>query len=152
MKRRRDLKATLNFATAALDNHLRLLSVALVASHFFHTDPQYAQSMLRTCEQLAAGLGAAPGGSSKARKSSSQGENAPKDAIGNGPMRIWVGERFLGWYIPVFFWHLAYTLLFWVLEIYKRAGDASAVQQQEVANRVLTEAMEAQRSASTTVK
>jgi hypothetical protein len=41
--------------------------------------------MLATCEQLAAGLGA-PGKKGKELV----------DAVGNAPLRLWVGERFLG--------------------------------------------------------
>lgn len=67
------------------DNHLRALIMALVSSHYFHTDGAHAMTMLTTCEQLAAGLGAA------GSKSQQEG-----NAIGNAHMRLWVGERFLG--------------------------------------------------------
>jgi len=59
--------------------------MALISSHFFHTAPEHALGMLGTCEQLGAGLGAA----------SVKGE---PDAVGNAPMRLWVGERVLGMY------------------------------------------------------
>ncbi|KAI0066715.1 hypothetical protein BV25DRAFT_1849368 [Artomyces pyxidatus] len=81
------LKAALELATQAQDNHLRALVLALIAAHYFHTAGGHALSMLGTCEQLAAGLGAPPAK-----------EDAGKDQHGNVPLRLWLGERFVELY------------------------------------------------------
>ncbi|KAJ6607581.1 hypothetical protein B0H10DRAFT_2439499 [Mycena sp. CBHHK59/15] len=52
------LKNALTYATVCQDNHLRAVIFALIAAHFVHTEGAQAQTMLATCEQLAAGLGA----------------------------------------------------------------------------------------------
>ncbi|KIK70551.1 hypothetical protein GYMLUDRAFT_89575 [Collybiopsis luxurians FD-317 M1] len=114
LKSKQHLKSALSFACCAGDNHLRALILALIASHYFHTATDDALSMLGMCENLAAGLGAAakpPGASGKEKRA---------DAIGNAPLRTWVGER--------------------SLEIYKRVGNASAAKKQETANRGLQNA------------
>lgn len=52
--------------------------------------------MLGTCEQLAAGLGAS---SVKRKREGADGEKdkgGSVDGVGNAPLRLWVGERFLG--------------------------------------------------------
>lgn len=79
---RQHLKHALGLASRAQDNHLRALVLALIAAHYVHTAPGQAGEMLGTCEQLAAGLGA--------------GAGTGADAVGNAPLRLWVGERFLG--------------------------------------------------------
>ena len=86
------MKAALNLATKAKDNHLRALILALIASHYFHTAGDHALEMLQTCEQLAAGLGA------PADKSKPDAKDATTAAVavGNAPLGLWVGERFLG--------------------------------------------------------
>jgi hypothetical protein len=61
---------------------MRALILALISSHYFHTASEHAE-MLRTCDQLAAGLGAA-------------GTKEGTGKVGNAQMRLWVGERFLG--------------------------------------------------------
>jgi len=48
--------------------------------------------MLRTCETLAAGLGA--GARGKKKKKGGEGEDG--EEVGNAWLRLWVGERFLG--------------------------------------------------------
>jgi hypothetical protein len=50
--------------------------------------------MLSTCEQLAAGLGAASVKEDKGKNKGGVGVDV--DAVGNAPLRLWVGERFLG--------------------------------------------------------
>lgn len=79
------MKNALSYATESQDNHLRALILALIAAHYLHTAGEQAQKMLATCEQLAAGLGA-PGKKGKDRV----------DTVGNAPLRLWAGERFLG--------------------------------------------------------
>ncbi|KAH9926501.1 uncharacterized protein B0H18DRAFT_1006448 [Fomitopsis serialis] len=111
------LKKALNLATVARDNHLRALILALIASHYFHTAGDHALEMLQTCEQLAAGLGA-PADRSKPDPSS-------KDAVvpvGNAPLGLWVGERFL--------------------ELFRRAGKEARVQKQLAHNNQLSKAVE----------
>lgn len=95
---RNHLKDALAFASLSQDNHLRALILALISSHYFHTAGEQAQTILGTCEQLAAGLGAA---SIKRRKEANgemtkANENGERDKVGNAPLRLWVGERFLG--------------------------------------------------------
>lgn len=80
---RQHLKQALTIASKAQDNHMRALILALISSHYFHTASEHAEEMLRTCEQLAAGLGAA-------------GSKEVSGKVGNAQMRLWVGERFLG--------------------------------------------------------
>jgi len=108
IKAKEYLKEALRLATKAQDNHLRGLLFALISSHYFHTAGEHAATMLEMCEQLAAGLGA---GKSKKRL----------DSVGNAPLRLWVGERFL--------------------ELYKRAGKEAAAEQQIVANERLAGAV-----------
>ena len=43
--------------------------------------------MLGTCEQLAAGLGAGSG---------KKGKDGTPSSVGNAPLRLWVGQKFLG--------------------------------------------------------
>jgi hypothetical protein len=47
--------------------------------------------MLGTCEQFAAGLGAG-----SVKREGGKGKEGAGDAVGNAPLRLWVGERFLG--------------------------------------------------------
>ncbi|KAF5392421.1 hypothetical protein D9757_002307 [Collybiopsis confluens] len=111
LKSKQHLKCAVSFASSAGDNHLRALILALIASHYFHTATDDALGMLGMCENLAAGLGATikPPGVKRKEKTA--------DAIGNAPLRTWVGER--------------------NLEIYKRIGNISAAKKQETANRGL---------------
>ncbi|KZT02078.1 uncharacterized protein LAESUDRAFT_662657 [Laetiporus sulphureus 93-53] len=121
LKAKQHLKQALAIATRAQDNHLRALILALIASHYFHTAGDHAREMLQTCEQLAAGLGApatkgAPSNNGKGPK-----QEQPV-AIGNAPLGLWIGERFL--------------------ELYKRAGKESRVQKQMSVNAQLAKAVE----------
>ncbi|KAH9830402.1 uncharacterized protein C8Q71DRAFT_785481 [Rhodofomes roseus] len=111
------LKGALNLATIARDNHLRALILALIASHYFHTAGDHALEMLQTCEQLAAGLGA-PADKSKLDPNSKD-TVAP---VGNAPLGLWVGERFL--------------------ELFRRAGKDARVHKQLVRNEQLAKAVE----------
>ncbi len=91
---RQHLKHALEIATKAQDNHLRALVLALVAAHYLHTAGDHARTMLQTCEQLAAGLGAPP--VKGTTTTSKNGEGAMPIVVGNAPLGLWVGERFLG--------------------------------------------------------
>ncbi|KAJ3789960.1 hypothetical protein GGU10DRAFT_303991 [Lentinula aff. detonsa] len=112
LKSKQHLKSALSFASSAGDNHLRALILTLIASHYIHTATDDALGMLGMCENLAAGLGAAvkplPG---------AKGKEIQGDAVGNAPLRTWVGDR--------------------SLEIYKRTGNVPAAKKQEAANRAL---------------
>ena len=77
---RQHLKTSLKMASGAQDNHMRALVLALISAHYVHTAGGHAREILKTCEQLAAGLGA------------SKGE-------GNVALRLWVGERLVGKFI-----------------------------------------------------
>lgn len=85
---RSHLKSALDRASNAQDNHLRAIILALVSSYYFHTAEDQAEQMLKTCRQLATGLGgaAAPAGST----------SSDADHVGNAPLGLWVGERFVG--------------------------------------------------------
>ena len=94
---RQHLKRALELATRSLDNHLRALILALVSAHYLHTAGDHARSMLQTCEQLAAGLGApaTKGAPSAVSVDGGKGYPAPV-VVGNAPLGLWVGERFMG--------------------------------------------------------
>ncbi|KAF7333041.1 hypothetical protein MVEN_02410600 [Mycena venus] len=110
LKAKQHFRNALTYATDCQDNHLRALILALIAAHYLHTAGDQAQKMLATCEQLAAGLGA-PGKKGKERV----------DAVGNAPLRLWAGERFL--------------------ELHKRDGRDDLIQKREEANGLLRDAV-----------
>ncbi|KAF8890107.1 hypothetical protein BD779DRAFT_1671467 [Infundibulicybe gibba] len=129
------LKKSLTQATQAQDNYLRGLVLALISAYYLHTSPEHASAMLQAAEQLGAGLGAAKRKqmSQSQSQSQSQGQSqesegpasgvpSEKDRVGNGPLRIWVGERFL--------------------ELYRRAGDEGKIRKQLETNRRLKKAVE----------
>jgi hypothetical protein len=91
------LRKALDLATKAGDNHLRALVLALVAAQYTCTAREHAGSMLGTCEQLAAGMGA---GDKRQKDKGEEKENGKlgeeRGEVGNAPLRLWVGERFLG--------------------------------------------------------
>ncbi|KAJ6626467.1 hypothetical protein B0H10DRAFT_522151 [Mycena sp. CBHHK59/15] len=111
LKAKQHLKNALTYATECQDNHLRALILALIAAHYVHTAGAQAKTMLATCEQLAAGLGA-PGKKGRERA----------DAVGNAPLRLWVGERFL--------------------ELHKRDGREDLVHKREEGNALLRQAVQ----------
>ncbi|KAI0352218.1 hypothetical protein OH77DRAFT_1485975 [Trametes cingulata] len=115
LKAKQHLKHALELASKAQDNHLRALVLALIAAHYLHTAGDHARTMLQTCEQLAAGLGAPP------TKGASQGAKGTPVVVGNAPLGLWVGERFL--------------------ELFKRAGKEARVQKQTVVNAQLEKAV-----------
>lgn len=81
---RQHLKDALELASKAQDNYLRAVVLALVAAHYLHTASEHAFSMLQTCEQLAAGLGA------PAAKGNSS------EPTGHLRLGLWVGQKYLG--------------------------------------------------------
>lgn len=83
------LRKALDLATKAKDNHLRALVLALGAVQYMCTAREQAGSMLGTCEQLAAGMGAGD-------KKEKGEEKEEKGEMGHVQLRLWVGERFLG--------------------------------------------------------
>ena len=97
---RQYLKQALSLASLTQNNHLRALILAQISSHYFHTQGEHAQNMLGTCEQLAAGLGA---NGVKRKRDGEDGQQAKSaDDVGNAPLRLWVGERFLGMFSLIF--------------------------------------------------
>jgi len=98
---------------------LRALVLALIASHYVHTSEEHARTMLLTCEQLAAGLGA------PASKKGKEKEGISKvwEGVGNAPLRLWIGERFL--------------------ELYKRTGEDGLAAKRQLANEKLLLAVDA---------
>ncbi|KAI0696886.1 hypothetical protein C8T65DRAFT_615130 [Cerioporus squamosus] len=120
LKAKQHLKHALELATKAQDNHLRALVLALIAAHYLHTAGDHARTMLQTCEQLAAGLGAPP-----MKGATAPGENgkaATPIVVGNAPLGLWVGERFL--------------------ELFKRFGKDTRAQKQAVVNAQLAKAVD----------
>ncbi|PCH34372.1 hypothetical protein WOLCODRAFT_113675 [Wolfiporia cocos MD-104 SS10] len=135
LKAKQHLKNALNFATRAQDNHLRALILTLISSHYFHTAAEHALGMLKTAEQLAAGLGAPPAKPSSGTsdpKPINSSESHQKNSVGNAPLGLWVGER--------------------SLELFKRAGKDARAQKQMAINARLARAVEelAKRGDSTT--
>lgn len=96
------MRDALALASHGQDNYLRALILALIGVHYLHTAGDHAHDVLETCEQLVAGLGAS--GDSKRKAGDPEKDKAPKekdrkgdtDAVGNAPLRLWIGERFLG--------------------------------------------------------
>lgn len=94
------MKHALELLSAAGDNHLRALVLAVVGAQYVYTAPAHAMEVLAVCETLGAGMGANP----KKAEEGPGGVAPPsdvtqtKDGVGNAPLRLWVGERFLGAY------------------------------------------------------
>lgn len=130
------MKVALGLVTKAQDNHLRALVLALIASQYFHTAGDHALEMLQTCEQLAAGLGAPP--NKPAPKEPGQKHAAPV-LVGNAPLGLWVGERFLGKIVTSILGNVCSDK---ISELFKRAGKESRVQKQTAINAHLAKAVE----------
>ncbi|KII93109.1 hypothetical protein PLICRDRAFT_170892 [Plicaturopsis crispa FD-325 SS-3] len=120
VKAKEHLKRALALATAAQDNHLRALVLALIAAHYIHTAPQHAQGVLEACEQLAAGLGAEEKVVALEGEKPKSQEQSVK--VGNAALRLWIGERFL--------------------ELYKRTGKEARAAKQAAANQHIAGAVE----------
>ena len=73
-------------ATKAQDNHMRAAILALITGHYMHTAGDHALSMLQTCEQLAAGMGAP----------ATKGTPPGTAVTGNVRLGLWVGQKYLG--------------------------------------------------------
>ncbi|KAF7793576.1 hypothetical protein EIP86_004690 [Pleurotus ostreatoroseus] len=86
IKAKQHLKQALDIASKSQDNHLRAVVLALISAHYLHTAEAHALGMLKTCEQLAAGLGA------PAVKSSTAGPT------GSVRLGLWVGQKLLELY------------------------------------------------------
>ena len=107
------LRQALDLATQNGDNHLRALVLALSASHYLHTAREYAITILGTCDQIAAGLGAGDkrpqldtgaGSQSQSQRSADKHGGVP-EGMGNVRMRVWTGERLVGTFsVASFFW------------------------------------------------
>ena len=99
------LRQALDLATKAGDNHLRALVLALVAAQYMCTAREHAGSMLATCEQLAAGLGVGDKNQKDKGEEKENGRIVKRREVGNAQLRLWVGERFLGWcsFVGLFF-------------------------------------------------
>ncbi|KAF8308394.1 hypothetical protein DL93DRAFT_1893951 [Clavulina sp. PMI_390] len=108
------LKASLDIASAALDNHLRALVITLTSAHYVHTASDHAKIMLDTARQLAAGMGA------PLDKEAQQRSDQPPE-LGNAPLGLWVGERFE--------------------ELYLRQGNAQRAHEQRRVNDALRQAV-----------
>ncbi|KAF4621623.1 hypothetical protein D9613_012585 [Agrocybe pediades] len=119
------LRTALNLSTAAQDNHLRALVLALMAAQYVHTSTEHAETMLSTAEQLAAGLGALPKAAKtpEAAAKKEAAKNTPGgDGIGNAHLRLWIGER--------------------SLEIKRRTADERAALKQINLNRKFLDAVQ----------
>ncbi|KAG1786474.1 uncharacterized protein HD556DRAFT_1053488 [Suillus plorans] len=121
------LKSALSLSTLAGENHLRALLLAQVGAQYLHTAPAHAMETLAVCETLGAGMGAKQkdvdgvkgGGKGKEKERDTDGSDG---SLGNAPLRLWVGERFL--------------------EIFKRANKPHRVAKQEVYNAMYRGAVE----------
>lgn len=96
------LKSALSLSTLAGENHLRALLLAQVGAQYLHTAPAHAMETLAVCETLGAGMGAkqkdVDGGKGKG-KERERDIDGGDGSIGNAPLRLWVGERFLGMFL-----------------------------------------------------
>ncbi|KAF8515678.1 hypothetical protein BU17DRAFT_76792 [Hysterangium stoloniferum] len=115
------LKTSLNLTTQALDNHLRALVLALVSSHYLHTATDYAEMMLTTARQLAAGLGAPASKSQDPQFHSQNRSDGRPRKVGNAPLGLWVGRRFM--------------------ELYRRTGRDKRARQQDNINAEFVQAL-----------
>ncbi|KAI9069691.1 hypothetical protein FKP32DRAFT_1586700 [Trametes sanguinea] len=121
LKAKQHLRSALDIVTKAQDNHLRALVLALISAHYLHTAGDHARTMLQTCEQLAAGLGAPPAKNATTASGSQDAKGTTTVPVGNAPLGLWVGERFL--------------------ELFKRAGKEARIQKQTVVNAQLSKAV-----------
>lgn len=137
---RQHLKSALAEATNAVDNHLKALILCLISAHFFHTAPDYALKTLGLAHHIAAGFGAAP-----KDKDKDKSKGKLRDAVGNAPLRTWIGEKSLGAYTD----HCRKMLIKNIrLEIYRRKGDKARAQRQEATNRALLHQIEKEKDAT----
>ncbi|KAG1742661.1 uncharacterized protein EDB91DRAFT_1221615 [Suillus paluster] len=119
---RSHLKSALSLSTLAGENHLRALLLAQVGAQYLHTAPAHAMETLAVCETLGAGMGAGVKVKDGVTSKGKEKETGKHDAIGNAPLRLWVGERFL--------------------EIFKRADKPHRVAKQETYNVIYRDAVE----------
>lgn len=134
------MKTALNLASKAQDNHLRALILALISSLYIRTASDHARTMLETCGQLAAGLGAPAQKQQNDADAATSSSNEPPRPSGNLPLCLWVGERFLGSFFRSF---RAFRVLIWMImiEIYKQNGQDKKVQKQQAINTQLSKAL-----------
>ncbi|KAF8415813.1 hypothetical protein L210DRAFT_3494828 [Boletus edulis BED1] len=116
------LKHALELLSAAGDNHLRALVLAVVGAQYVYTAPTHAMEVLAVCETLGAGMGANPKKQEVPEGAAPSDVTHTKDGIGNAPLRLWVGERFL--------------------ELFKRAGKENRARKQEAFNAVYQAAVD----------
>ena len=134
MDLRQHLKQALDIASKSQDNHLRAVVLALISAHYLHTAEAHALGMLKTCEQLAAGLGA------PAVKSSTAGPT------GSVRLGLWVGQKLLGEYRDSCgrqAERLNPLTVAAPTELYKREGKEPEIQKQMAINQRLEEAVKA---------
>ena len=137
---RQHLKRALELATTAQDNHLRALVLALIAAHYLHTAGDHARTMLQTCEQLAAGLGAPS--TKDATTTGANGKSTQPIVVGNAPLGLWVGERFLGECSDLSVSDSTMIERNTVTELFKRFGKDSRAQKQTIVNAQFARAVE----------
>lgn len=138
---RSHLKSALSLSTLAGENHLRALLLAQVGAQYLHTAPSHAMETLAVCETLGAGMGA------KQKEVAGKGEDKDKvstdgkyEPVGNAPLRLWVGERFLGKCFPISLSLYADETA--LAEIFKRADQPHRVAKQDAYNMVYRSAVE----------
>lgn len=90
------LKHALELLGTAADNHLRALVLAVIGAQYVYTAPAHAMEVLAVCETLGAGMGANPKKQEGPEVAPQFDETVSKDGVGNAPLRLWVGKRFLG--------------------------------------------------------
>lgn len=144
---RQHLKIALSKATRAQDNHLRALILALISAHYFHVSADHARTMLVTCDQLAAGLGATSTKSKTVaegdgRRDQADGSKGDASDVGNAPLRLWVGEKFVGTLFCPFPCQVgAYARYALITELHKRMGHEELANKQAQLNTRLKKAV-----------
>ncbi|KAG8887749.1 hypothetical protein FRB98_009071 [Tulasnella sp. 332] len=108
------LKAAIESTSRCQDNHLRALILALMSNMYLLTASDHAQVMLKTCQQLAIGLGAPLNNEDELANGGT--------VVGNAPLGLWVGEKFV--------------------ELYRRNGQDEKAERQMQINLGLREAMD----------
>jgi len=134
------LKHALALSGNAGDNHLRALVLAFVGAQYVYTAPEHAMEVLAVCETLGAGMGATTQ-TTGSGNGVEMGSGGSGNAIGNAPLRLWVGERFLGKFILD---NHVTNFLFTgsLVELFNRAGKEKRVRKQEEFNALYRSAVD----------
>lgn len=134
------LKHALTLSGNAGDNHMRALVLAFVGAQYVYTAPEHAMEVLAVCEALGAGMGATAQTNGCGNRVD-MGSGGSADAIGNAPLRLWVGERFLGRFI-LDNYVASFSSTGSLVELFNRAGKEKRVRKQEEFNALYRSAVD----------